>query len=166
MRIDILILESVIMGVFATLIMDFLASILAKRRIIHPFITPDAIGRWFLYMFKGKFIHDDINKTPPLKNEKLWCFVSHYLIGVGLAGVYFLFESVEPTIRNQYWIPLVYGIVTVFLPWFWLLPSTGHGFIASKASNRFAVIRTNLLNHTNFGLGLMIWIMLFHGFFL
>jgi len=57
MRIDILILESVIMGVFATLIMDFLASILAKRRIIHPFITPDAIGRWFLYMFKGKFIH-------------------------------------------------------------------------------------------------------------
>ena len=166
MRIDILILESVIMGVFATLIMDFLASILAKRRIIHPFITPDAIGRWFLYMFKGKFIHDDINKTPPLKNEKLWCLISHYLIGVGLAGIYLLFESAEPTMRNQYWIPLVYGIVTVFLPWFWLLPSTGHGFIASKASNRFAVIRTNLLNHTNFGLGLMIWIMLFHRYFL
>ena len=63
------------------------------------------------------------------------------------------------------WIPLVYGIVTVFLPWFWIHPSTGHGFIASRASNRFAVIRTNLLNHTNFGLGLMIWTMLFHRYF-
>ncbi|MCP3875384.1 MAG: DUF2938 domain-containing protein [Desulfobacteraceae bacterium] len=166
MKIDILILESVLMGVFATLIMDFFASVLAKRKIIHPFITPDAIGRWFLYMLKGKFTHDDISKTPPLKNEKLWCLISHYLIGVGLAGVYLLIESAVSTIRNQYWIPLAYGMVTVFLPWFWLLPSTGYGFIASKASNRLAVLRTNLLNHTNFGLGLMIWIILFHRYFL
>jgi len=154
------------MGIVATLIMDFLAGVLAKRKIIHPFITPEAVGRWFLYIFKGKFVHEDINKSPPLKNEKLWCLISHYLIGVGLSGVYLLFEVVEPTIQNQYWIPLVYGIVTVFLPWFWLLPSTGYGFIASKASNRFAVIRTNLINHTNFGLGLMIWTMLFHRYFL
>lgn len=154
------------MGVFATLIMDFSASILAKKEIIHPFITKEAIGRWFLYMFKGKFIHDDINKTPPLKNEKRWCFISHYLIGVGLAGGYLLIESAEPSIRNQYWIPLAYGMVTVLLPWFWLLPSTGYGFIASKAPNRSAVIRTNIHNHANFGLGLMIWIMLFHRYFL
>jgi len=160
-----IILESILMGVFATLVMDFLAGILAKRKIVHPFITQEAIGRWFLYMFKGKFVHEDINQTPPLINEKIWCLISHYLIGVVLAGVYLLFEFIKPTIHNQYWIPLVYGTITVFLPWFWLLPSTGYGFIASKASNRFAVIRTNLLNHTNFGLGLMIWTMFFHRYF-
>jgi hypothetical protein len=165
MRIDRFILESILMGIFATLIMDFLAGVLAKRKIIHPFITPDAIGRWFLYMFRGKFVHEDINKTPPLKNEKFWCLISHYLIGVGLAGAYLLIESLEPIIRNQYWIPLVFGIVTVFLPWFWLLPSTGYGFIASKTPNRTVIIRTNLLNHTNFGFGLMIWAMLFHRYF-
>ncbi len=160
-----LILESILMGLFATLIMDVLAGFLAKRKIIHPFITPEAIGRWFLYMFRGKFIHDDINKTPPLKNEKFWCLISHYLIGFGLAGFLLLVESILPTIRHQYWIPLAFGIVTVLLPWFWLLPSTGYGFIGSKASNRMAVLRTNLLNHTNFGLGLMLWAMFFHRFF-
>ena len=156
----------ILMGIFATLIMDFLAGVLAKRKIIQPFITPEAIGRWFLYMFKGKFIHEDINKTPPLKNEKLWCSISHYLIGVGLAGVYLLIESIEPAIQNHIWVPLIYGIATVFLPWFWLLPSIGLGFIASKSLNRSLIIRTNLVNHTNFGLGLFIWVVSFHRFFL
>jgi len=160
-----IIIESILMGVFATLIMDFIAGILAKRKIIQPFITPEAIGRWFLYIFKGKLIHEDINKTPPLKNEKLWCLISHYLIGIGLAGVYLLIESIEPAIQNQIWVPLIYGTGTVFLPWFWLLPSTGYGFIASKTSNRSVVIRTNLINHTNFGLGLLIWTILIHQFF-
>ena len=71
-----IIIESILMGVFATLIMDFLAVILAKRKIIQPFITQEAIGRWFLYMFKGKFIHEDINKTTHLKNVKLWCSIT------------------------------------------------------------------------------------------
>ena len=152
-----IIIESILMGVFATLIMDFLAGILAKRKIIQPFITQEAIGRWFLYMFKGRFKHEDINKTPPLKNEKLWCSISHYLIGIILAGVYLIIEFIEPAIQNQIWVPLLYGIATVFLPWFWLLPSTGYGFIASKTTNRSVVLRTNLINHTNFGLGLLIW---------
>ena len=70
-----IIIESILMGVFATIIMDFAAGILAKRKIIQPFITPEAIGRWFLYIFKGKFIHEDINKTPPLKNKTNICYL-------------------------------------------------------------------------------------------
>lgn len=166
MEIEKLMLESILMGIFATLSMDILAGILAKRRVIHPFITPEAIGRWFLYMFRGKFIHDDISQTPSLKNEKTWCLISHYLIGIGLAGIYLLFETIEPSIRGKAWMPLVYGIVTVILPWCWLLPSTGYGFFASKAADRFAVLRTNIINHTNFGLGLTIWMVVFHRYFL
>jgi len=153
------------MGVFATYFMDFLAGILAKRKFIHPFITPEAIGRWFLYMLKGKIIHEDINRTPALKNEKLWCLISHYIIGVVLAGAYLFLELKVPIIRAQVWIPLVYGIITVFLPWFWMLPSIGLGFMASKSSSRSLIIRTNLTNHTNFGVGLFIWVITFHRFF-
>lgn len=153
------------MGIFATIIMDFAAGILAKRKIIQPFITQEAIGRWFLYIFKGKFIHEDINKAPKLKNEKLWCFISHYLIGICLAGAYLFAELVGPVIQNKFWVPLVYGIITVFLPWFWLLPSTGYGFMASKTTNRLAILRTNLINHTNFGIGLLLWTQSIHHFF-
>ena len=161
-----IILEMILMGVFATIIMDLLASFLAKQKLIYAFISPEAIGRWFLYMFRGKFIHQDINKTTVLKNEKLWCLISHYLIGIVLAGIYLFLELNEPIFHNHIWMPLLYGIITVFLPWFWLLPSTGFGFIASKSPNRSLIIRTNLVNHTNYGLGLLIWIVSFHRFFI
>ena len=156
----------ILMGIFATLFMDFLAGFLVKRNLIHSFLTPEDVGRWFLYMLRGKFIHKDISKTPTLKNEKLWCFISHYLIGIVLAGIYLFLELKEPAIRDQMWMTLIFGIATVFLPWFWLLPSTGLGIMASKSSNRSLIIRSNLINHTNFGLGLFIWIVSVHRLFI
>jgi hypothetical protein len=161
-----IVVESILMGIFATYFMDVLAGYLVKRNLVHSFVTPEAIGRWFLYIFRGKFIHKDIHKTPALNNEKLWYFISHYLIGIVLAGIYLFLEIELPIIRDQMWMPLIFGIATVFLPWFWLLPSIGLGFMASKSSDRSLVIRTNLVNHTNFGLGLLIWILFFHRLFI
>ena len=161
-----LVLEAILMGIFATFIMDFLANYLVKTNLIISFITPEAIGRWFLYIFKGKFKHEDIYKTPALNNEKSWSIISHYLIGIVLAGIYLLLEMNVPLIRDQIWMTLIFGLVTVILPWYWLLPSIGLGFMASKSSNRSLVIRTSLVNHTNFGLGLLIWIFFFHRFFI
>ena len=146
--------------------MDFFARYLVKTNFIISFVTPEAIGRWFLYTFRGKLIHNDIYKTPALHNEKIWSFISHYLIGIVLAGIYLLLEMNVPIIRDQIWMTLIFGIATVFLPWFWLLPSIGLGFMASKSSNRSRVIRTSLVNHTNFGLGLLLWIFIFHHFFI
>ena len=154
------------MGVLATYFMDIISGFLAKRRLIYPFISPEAIGRWFLYIFRGKLIHKDINNSPKLKNEKLWCLISHYLIGIALAGAYLLLESNLAVIREHIWMALLFGIATVFFPWFWLLPSIGMGFMASGSPNRLKIIRTNLINHTNFGLGLFLWIFTFHRFFL
>jgi hypothetical protein len=161
-----IIIEMILMGTFATYIMDLIGSFLIKRKFIHSFIESEAVGRWFLYMLKGKFTHKDINKTPALNNEKLWSFVSHYLIGIFLAGIYLFLELKEPAIRYQIWMPLIFGIATVILPWFWLLPSIGLGFLASKSPNKLSIIKINLVNHTNFGLGLLIWIVSFHRFFI
>ncbi len=161
-----IIIETVLMGTFATFFMDFLAGILARRKLIFPFITPEAIGRWFLYIFKGKLIHKDINETPELKNEKLWCLISHYLIGIALAGVYLVLDLNIALIREHVWMSLVFGIATVWFPWFWLLPSIGIGFMASKSPNQSQILRTNLINHTNFGLGLLIWIVFLHRLFI
>jgi hypothetical protein len=92
--------------------------------------------------------------------------MSHYLIGIVLAGIYLFLEMNVPMVQDQIWMSLIFGIATVFLPWFWLLPSIGLGFMASKSPNRSLVIRTNLVNHTNFGVGLLIWIFFFHRFFI
>ena len=161
-----IIIEIILMGVLATYFMDLLAGFLVKRKLIHSFIDPEIIGRWFLFMFRGKFIHKDIHKTPALNNEKLWCFLSHYLIGIVLAGIYLFLELKVPIIRDNIWVPLIFGITTVLFPWLWLFPSIGLGFFASKSPKKSHIIITNLINHTNFGLGLFIWVVSFHRFFI
>ena len=160
-----IVVESILMGIFTTVVMDLLAGLLVRKKIIYTFITPETIGRWFFYMFRGKFAHQDIHKTPELKNEKWGYFISHYLIGIVLAGIYLFLEFKIPIIYDQVWSALLFGIATVLFPWFWLLPSIGLGFMASQFPNRPLIIRTNLINHTSFGLGLFIWIISFHRFF-
>lgn len=160
-----IVIEMILVGIFATYFMDLMGSLLVKRKFMQSVIKPEAVGRWFLYMFKGKFIHKDINKSPALKNEKLWSFVSHHMIGIALAGIYLLLEFKEPNILDQIWMPLIFGIATTVLPWFWMFPSIGLGFLASKSPNKLSIIKTSLVNHINFGLGLLIWIVSIHRFF-
>jgi hypothetical protein len=156
--------EMILMGIWATLFMDILAIILGKLKIIHPMIGPQVVGRWALYMFRGKFIHKDIYKTPVLGNEKLAALISHYLIGIVLAGIYLLLELKVPVIRHQLWMPLIFGLATVLLPWLWLYPSIGIGFLASKTQKKSPYVITSLVNHTTFGLGLVVWIAVFRRF--
>jgi hypothetical protein len=117
-------------------------------------------------MLRGKFIHKDIHHTPALKNEKLATLISHYLIGIVLAGIYLFLELKEPIIRDQIWVPLIFGITTLLLPCLWLFPSIDLGFLASKSPNKSSIIKTSLANYTNFGLGLFIWVIFFHRFFM
>ncbi len=160
-----IIIEAVLMGVFATYMMDLLAGILAKRKLIYPFMSPEAMGRWFLYIFRGKILHKDINESPKLKHETRWYVISHYLIGVALAGIYLALDLKIELIHEHMWMTLVFGIATVCFPWFWLLPSIGLGIMASRSPKRSLIIRTNLINHTNFGIGLFVWMILFHHLF-
>lgn len=150
--------EMILMGIVATLFMDLLSILLGKAKIIHQLIEPQAVGRWTLYILRGKFIHEDIRKTPALNNEKTVALISHYLIGIALAGIYLLIEMVVPAVRQHLWMPLIFGTATVLLPWLWLYPSIGLGIVASKARRQSPYIITSLVNHTNFGLGFVVWI--------
>lgn len=154
-------IEAILMGIVATLVMDLLAVLFARIKVIHPLVGPKEIGRWALYMLRVKFVHEDIRKTKALSNEKPAALLSHYLIGIALAGLYLLIELQVPVIRDQSWAPLLFGLATVVLPWFWLYPSMGLGVLASKAPKRSPYIVTSLVNHTDFGLGFLLWIVLF-----
>lgn len=153
--------EAILSGIWATFFMDSLAKKLSGRCIIYPFVIPEAMGRWFLYMCKGKFTHRDINRTPSLKNEYTWYYLSHYLIGILLSGVYLIMATKIQALREHAWMTLLYGLITVTFSWFWLLPSIGLGFLARKSAKRIQILRTNLINHFNFGIGLFIWILVF-----
>lgn len=157
-------IEAVLMGVVATLVMDLMAKRLAKMKVIHPSVSAEAVGRWILYMARGKFWHRNINETAALEYEKPVSLLFHYLIGIGLAGVYLLLEMQVSVIHDNVWMALVFGLATVVLPWFWLYPSMGFGFVASKVPVRKPYIVTSLVNHTDFGVGLLLWVVLFRRF--
>lgn len=158
-------LEAIVSGIWATCFMDVMARILSGKGLLCPFIIPEALGRWFRYMLKGKFMHGDINRTPEIKNEYAWYYISHYLIGILLSGIYLVLAHGFGEILDRVWLAPVFGILTVSLPWFWLLPSIGLGVMARNSPKRNHILRTNLINHTNFGLGLFFWMTLFHHLF-
>jgi len=151
--------EMILMGLFATYFMDFCAKFLIKLKVVRPTVESNIPGRWILYMLRGKFSHDDIHLTPPLNYEKHAAQISHYLIGITLIGAYLFLELQLPAIRDVLWTPLVFGFATVILPWFWLYPSIGIGFLASKSPNQLNFIILSCINHTNFGVGMLIWIL-------
>ncbi len=157
--------EMILMGIWATFFMDIFAVFVFKAKIVRATIEPQIVGRWTLYMLRGKFVHKDIYQTPALKNEKLAAQISHYLIGIMLAGIYLFLELKVPAIRDQLWVPLIFGIATILLPWLWLYPSIGIGFLASKSPRKSDYIIFSSINHTNFGIGMVIWIVAFRPFF-
>jgi hypothetical protein len=157
--------EMILMGIWATFFMDILAVIVVKSKIVRATIEPQIVGRWALSMLRGKFVHEDIYQTPALRNEKRAALISHYLIGIMLTGAYLFLELKVPAIRDQLWVPLMFGAATIVLPWLWLYPSIGIGFLASKSPNKSDYIIFSSINHTNFGIGMVIWIVAFRRFF-
>ena len=159
-------IEAILGGIWATFFMDSLAKALTRRCIIYPFVIPEVMGRWFLYMCKGKFTHGDINKTRALSHEYAWYYLSHYLIGIFLAGFYLILASSFQLLQENTWTTLLYGLFTVAFSWFWLLPSIGLGLMAKRSARRSQILRTNLINHLDFGIGLFLWMMVFHRLFI
>ncbi len=157
--------EILLMGIFATFFMDVTARMLIRSKIVRPTIEPQVVGRWALYMLKGKFVHKDIRLIPALKYEIPAAFLSHYLIGAVLAGIYFSLELSVPAIRSQIWASLVFGVTTILLPWLWLYPAIGIGLLASKTKKQSDYIILSIINHLNFGIGMTIWIIIFRRFF-
>ena len=81
-----------------------------------------------LIMLNEKFSHHDIRNSPKLKNEKFVALLTQYLIEIFLAGVYLFLEYNLPSLQKNNWMPIIFGVSTVILPWFWLYPSIGLGF--------------------------------------
>jgi hypothetical protein len=46
-------------------------------------------------MSRGKFIHEDIDKTPALNIEKSMTFLSHYVIGIARDGSFTMVVAIS-----------------------------------------------------------------------
>ncbi len=142
-----------VIGTGATAVMD--AWGFARTKVLGMPRTDYAlVGRWLAYLPRGRFRHDPIAKTPPVKGERLIGWVAHYAIGIGFAGALLAAWGLDWA-RNPTLTPaLVVGIGSVAAPFLVMQPGMGAGIAASRTPRPNAARVQSLVTHTVFGLGL------------
>jgi len=138
-------------GVLATLTMDLSRAVLVGLRLIGP--TPgDFAPRWIGYVLRGRVLHDDIAKSPPLPAEVPTFLPVHYVIGLALALLYL--QLAQRAAGNFLWAG-VYGVATTAFAYLLMFPAMGYGVLGVRFAG--TSIWPTLLLHLVFGLALALW---------
>ena len=129
-----LIVNMVVAGVFATVVLDVWQRVLHAATGIPP-TNWGIVGRWFGHMPRGRFVHTAIGEAEPVAGEAAIGWIMHYLIGViyGVAyvGLFTVVLAGTPTLLNGF----LFGLASVAIPWFLMQPCLGLGAMGSKAPN-------------------------------
>lgn len=146
-------LRAVAIGIGATALFD-LWQLLLNRLFGLPLPNWAMPGRWFAYLPRGTFRHDDIAKTPPVANERAIGWAMHYLVGILFAGIVLAIWGLDWA-RNPTFLPaLIVGLATVGCGWFVLQPGMGAGIAAAKKPNASQIRLLNIAGHTVFAIGM------------
>jgi hypothetical protein len=146
-------LYAVVLGAGATALIDFWA--LARKRWFGTRLPDFAlVGRWLAYLAQGRFFHDPITASPPVRGERVLGWTAHYLIGMafaaGLLGIWGPEWLRDPTPGPA----LIVGIATVGAPFLLMQPGMGAGVAGSRTPRPAASRVQSLVTHAIFGLGL------------
>ena len=140
-------------GVGATAVMDLWG--LARKPLLG--IAPPnyaLVGRWIAHMARGRFRHDSIAASAPVRGEHIIGWTAHYLIGIAFAalliGIWGPAWVQQPRIGPA----LAVGIGAVAAPFFLMQPGMGAGIAASRTPRPTSARLQSLITHVVFGLGL------------
>ena len=143
-------------GIFSCLIMDGWQQIL---RLVFglPSSNWGVVGRWSMYVCtSGKVYHPSIDLTDSIKNEVLVGWIVHYLVALMYAiSFWFLveyFHILSRTILDG----LIFGAISVAIPWIFFMPCLGKGFFASQTPNPILACSLALVSHSVLGVALAI----------
>ncbi len=111
------------------------------------------IGRWLLVLLRERIVFNkSLSNTPAIAGEAAAGWVLHYAVG----GVYVLFYYVlwkhvsllTPTLSDG----LVFGIISVVVPWFFFMPAMGAGLFARHTPRPLYACTAALVTHSVFGM--------------
>ena len=145
-----------IAGLAGTYVMDLMGGFAAKRG-----ITAGAdishVGRWALGMLQRRFVHADIAESPSVENEVKAGWYFHYLIGGGAVALFYPLLFLIPQIPvpvNHLLYGLLYGVITLPLLWFVMLPAFGWGLFGKNGPPGSRVVLAGVLTHLAYGFGI------------
>lgn len=143
-------------GLFGSIGMDLISPV-AARFGYSTGVTLALIGRWFIHLFSGTLVHQDIRQSPPRQHEALVGWLFHYLIGGGAVALLFL-PALWLNGADQLPINIapyiLFGLFTSFLPWLLLMPSYGWGVFGHNGPEGTRPLIASPLNHLGYGIGI------------
>lgn len=146
-------LFTLIIGIGATAVTDLWGIV---RRPLLGIAPPNyaLVGRWFAHMTHGRFRHDAIAASSPMRGEHIIGWTAHYLIGIAFAallmGIWGPAWAQRPTIGPA----LLVGIGTVAAPFLLMQPGMGAGIAAARTPHPAAARLQSVITHAVFGVGL------------
>lgn len=146
--------KSLLIGVLATFFMD-LGAIVGTRLGLVNKPNQGLLGRWLIELKAGRWRRpsSDIRIVPARKNEAILGLITHYLIGVILAGFFLMLKS-QADLPDGWGPPILFGLMTNAFPWFLMFPSMGFGLLGLAAAAPSKLWRTSFVNHLVYGVGL------------
>jgi hypothetical protein len=143
----------VMLGIGATALLDVWSVV--RARMLHvPSLDYALVGRWLAWLPRGRFRHDPIGATPPVRGEHLLGWSAHYLIGI-------VFAAVLVAVAGMAWVrdptpgpALLVGLASAVAPFLVLQPALGAGLAARRTPHPMLSRLHTLLTHAIFGLGL------------
>lgn len=149
-------ISAILIGLGATLTTDLWALFLKRA---FEIAAPNycLVGRWFRTMPEGIFKHANIASAPRKSAECTVGWIAHYMIGITFAAA-FLAWAGNNWLHNPTLMPaILFGVVTVVMPFLIMQPALGLGLVASKTSNPMQARLRSLMNHISFGMGLYLF---------
>ncbi|HDG1100077.1 DUF2938 domain-containing protein [Klebsiella aerogenes] len=147
------VVQILVTGLGATLVMD-LWSLFQKHILKIAPLNYALVGRWALWLWRGKVRHKTICATPLLHGERFIGWLCHYLIGIAFAAVPLALSGADwfyaPTLATA----LLSGVVTLLAPFLILQPAFGFGVAASRTPRPWLARSLSLLAHLAYGIGL------------
>lgn len=144
---------TLITGAGATALLDAWA---IARRHAFGIAQPDygLVGRWVAHLARGRFRHESIKASAPVRGELVIGWSAHYLVGIAFAavllGIWGLAWVREPAIGPA----LIVGIGSVAAPFLLMQPGMGAGVAARRTPRPGAARLQSLVSHAVFGIGL------------
>ncbi|MDR7133213.1 hypothetical protein J2X06_000397 [Lysobacter niastensis] len=140
-------------GTGATVLMD-VWTVVRRHMFKVPALDYALVGRWLLYLSRGRWRHDPIASTQPVAGERPVGWIAHYLTGIVFAVVLVAFAGPawieQPTIGPA----MAVGVGSVVAPFFLLQPALGAGVAGSRTARPAMARLHSLMTHAIFGLGL------------
>ena len=146
-------LAGVLVGVAATVTMDVFGSV-SRRVGLAAGAKGQWVGRWYLGIAQGQFVHANIAAAPEQTGETRAALVGHYLIGITLAVLYVVGAELVGLSPASFLVAVGYGLATCVFPWFLVFPALGFGVCGRKGPPELRLFTSSLINHLFYGFGL------------